>query len=355
MAIEFRLASNCTHETLFERASLQTDRKTLSLSQPIASTNTVRIYADDLELPSVGLKSMGVLSTSYPGPFDLDPNSSVLYISYSQGEVILDLKLTSKKRYFTDDLISLIRKAGFKGAIENSQGCLVLYDSFKVGSGSFVHVSGSMSTLIFSLQQRSQGRDLFPAWRLFSKTPQFLSIVKNNTPLFVSYITDVENCLRCTASYVENDISFSQTGEPFFIDDEDHLYQATLKMLLTEKGSNSFFPWYGTSIAQRIGTKALGSTVAAITDEIRKGLSQYQKLQKEQSGYQTITAKERLYNILSVKVNPSDLDPRVFMVEVVIQNASSQPVKLDIVYTTPGVVALAGTNGLSLGTQRLGL
>ena len=56
-----------------------------------------------------------------------------------------------------------------------------------------------------------------------------------------------------------------------------------------------------------------------------------------------------------VDVTQSADDPTVFLVDVTVSNASAKPIRVSIVYTAPGAVARAGTNGLSLGTQAVGL
>jgi len=42
-------------------------------------------------------------------------------------------------------------------------------------------------------------------------------------------------------------------------------------------------------------------------------------------------------------------------VDVVVSNNTGQPVKLSIVFSVPGAVALAGSNNLSLGLDTTGL
>ena len=148
---------------------------------------------------------------------------------------------------------------------------------------------------------------------------------------------------------------FTTSGQPLMITNEDLLYQAALKILLTDKGSNPFFTWYGTTIRERIGSKALGSVAAAISDDVRKSLDRLFTLQKDQSDFQQVTPKERLYQILSVNTRPHREDPTTYLVDVVIQNASGDPVELSIVFTVAEVGSLLGSNGLILGTQAAGI
>jgi len=139
------------------------------------------------------------------------------------------------------------------------------------------------------------------------------------------------------------------------IRDENLLQQAVLKILLTDKGSNPYHLWYGTDLKSRIGSKAISGVAALISEDVRRALSRYQALQLEQAKYQSVSFKERLYAVTEVKVTPHAQDPTIFMLSVTVQNASSQPVTLDVVYATSQVVALMGSNGLSLGTDALGI
>jgi phage baseplate assembly protein W len=171
----------------------------------------------------------------------------------------------------------------------------------------------------------------------------------------VTYSVPVQRCQRCRATFVENDFRFDQSGSSILIRNEDLLYQAALKILLTDRGSNPFHPWYGTSIRERIGSKALMGVSSVLSEDVRQALSRMQALQTEQAKYQVVTFKERLYGILGVTVKRYQQDPTTFMIDVTVQNASSEPIALNIAYTAPEVVALMGTNGLMLGTEAAGL
>jgi len=155
--------------------------------------------------------------------------------------------------------------------------------------------------------------------------------------------------------FIENDIRFNIQGNVIVIRDENLLYQAALKILQTRIRSNPFQAFYGSSIVSRIGTKAVGATATLLTEDVQMALRNLQSLQTAQAKYQAVTAKERLYTVSSVNVTQSQDDLTVFLVDVVVLNASNQPVSISIVFSVPGVVALAGSNGLSLGLDYAGL
>jgi hypothetical protein len=179
--------------------------------------------------------------------------------------------------------------------------------------------------------------------------------LRSNPLLKVTYTVPVQRCLRCRASFVENDYRFTGSGQGIFVNNEDLLYQASLKLLLTDRGSNAYHPWYGTNIRSRVGHKAIGAVSTLISEDVRRALARMQELQREQAKYQGVSFQERLYSVLQVHVRPHIEDPTTFLIDVVVQNSSSTPINLNIVYTVPEVVALMGSNGLMLGTEPTGL
>lgn len=354
MTIDFQLAWACTHETLGERVKLNSDLVSFTFAQPISSSQSLRLMYNDLDVPQVGLKSFGQLYTSKAGPFDI--LESALNIETSAGSITINFK--GSKRYSASELSKYIIKSGFKGTIEVVNEHLCFTDTNKIGSGSYIKTSGSALTYLgLEHQKGANGRDLLPSWYYegLSKIPKFTEPVDMNGIWKASYITYPDQCLRCRGTYVENDLRVDSTGQPYFVDDSDLLYQASLKILLTQQGSNPFQSWYGTQIHSKIGTKALAATASFITEDIRRSLVQFQKLQRDQAKYQVVTSKEQLYSILDVSVRPHAQNPSTFLVDVTIQNASREPINLSVVFTVPSVVALMGSNGLYLGLEKSGL
>ena len=97
------------------------------------------------------------------------------------------------------------------------------------------------------------------------------------------------------------------------------------------------------------------SLAQAIHEDVRTALGRMQALQKQQAKYQRVSLKERLYAIMSVEVLPHETDQTAFLVDVVVSNGTGEPVRLTIVFSVPGAVALAGTNNLTLGLDTTGL
>ena len=136
---------------------------------------------------------------------------------------------------------------------------------------------------------------------------------------------------------------------------EDLLYQECLKVVLTKKGSNPYHTTYGTEIMSQIGQKISSAAGMYISQEIASALSGVQEMQRKQGKYQRVSLREKLYQVRAIDVSPSSSDPSLFFVDMVVLNASNQPVSINIAFSVPGAVALAGSNGLSLGTRGVGL
>ena len=371
MSKEFQLAWGCTHFTAEEYVPLGADRCTLATKQPIANAGTVRILVnDDYFIPQSGLFSQAELKSAISGPFDIIPGEDAVTIRTSRGIQTYSFRVQGVTRYTADQVVQLLQRANLEVALVSSyNGHLVFADTAAVGPDSFVEVTGSAAaalgfgaTGVNAYQKRDRGKLLYPAWSLYSpgdefvsKYPKFMRPVTGN-PVFKLFYTAAGNrCLRCGATYVENDIRFDSQGQSLMVQNEDLLYQASLKILLTDKGSNPYHTWYGTDLRSRIGSKAVASVATLINEDVRKALTKLQAVQAEQAKSQVVTYKERLYAILAVDVQPHAQDPSTFMVNVVVRNASNEPIQLSIVYTAPSVVALMGSNGLMLGQDAVGI
>jgi len=375
MSQDYALSWPCPHLTVEEVVRLGGDRRTLQTRQPIASAGTVRIMVNDdpgLVIPSTGLSSVAQLFSTESGPFTLTENEDTLTITTPGGTFTGTLGVKGKVRWKASQVIKRLAQLGLLSTtalVEDIGGHLLISDTTRVGPDSYVRVTGTAAVSlgfgasgINGRQRSARGRNLFPGWTLevrpdtiTNRVPKFVTALKSNPILKVTYSVPARRCLRCRATYVENDYRFSVDGSPIFLDNEDLLQQAALKILLTDRGSNPYHNWYGTTLRSRIGSKALGNVAAALQDDIRRALSRFQALQKSQSEVQVVTPKERLYSVLSIQVLPHEQDPTTFLIDVWVQNASSEPINLTTIFTVPEVVALMGSNGLFLGLESTGL
>lgn len=381
MSLEVQIAFPCPHLIIEEPVVLGSDRQTLTPKAPMANQNSVRILANDrYYIPSMGLYSQAILVAANPGPFRIrrcvdliGPDGNLIVITTSGGSV--SIRLPEGDRVTTAAVEKAIRIA--VGTIVQvgitPTGAIALADINTVGADSFVRVEGKGATAIgFTEQTGARGKMIYPPWKILNQKtvqypsylegltppptsyPKFALPLKGNPDLKVTYATQGEQCPRCRGTFVENDWRFDPQGDVILIDNENLLYQACLKALLTVKGSNPFHPFYGSSILDRIGSKLVGGVLLQIQEDVRAALQNVRAVQSKQQQYQIVTDKERLYAVLAANVKPGN-DPTTVLVNVTVQNASADPIALSIVFTVPGAVALAGSNGLSLGLERTGL
>lgn len=379
VSVELQVAFPCQHLVIEEPVALQSDRLSLVPKAPVANANVVRVLADDrYYIPATGLYSQAVLVGGAPGPFVLrrcsdlvGPDGNLLTLATSVGTV--GVRLPVGDRVTATAVEQSIRTAAF-GYVQvgTRNGAIVLADTNAVGPESFVRVGGQgAAALGFTAQTGTRGAQVYPPWQLASRPdtypsisgvkspvparyPKFVRAVKNNPTFKVTYAAPPEQCPRCRATYVENDMRFDPQGDLVLIDNENLLYQACMKALLTRKGSNAYNPAYGSTLMDRVGTKFLGATTMLLQEDVRAALLRVQKVQNEQAKYQAVTSKERFYALKNVQVTPGD-DSTTALVQVTVVNASLQPINLSIVFSVPGAVALAGTNGKTLGLQGVGL
>ncbi len=250
-------------------------------------------------------------------------------------------------------------------------GSVTFTDIHATGSRSFVRVQGDGATALGFTQRGARGREIYPGWTLVSRSdvlptaaprglipvaaryPRFKKPVAKASDFKVTYTAMPERCPRCQATYIENDYRFDQNGDVRTIINEDLLYQACMKAILTMRGSNPYHTGYGSRIMQRIGRKSMAAAAGAIRQDIIEALREVQGLQEGQRRFQQVTNRERLYRVEDVTVTPSGADPTAVVVGVTVTNGSNRPVSLNIVYSAPGAVALAGSNGQSLGVSGL--
>jgi len=353
---DVRLAFSCPHLTVEEVITLGSDRMSLPTKQPVAG-GFIQLRANDsVTIPSQGLSTNASLIGAFSGPFRIIRNEQTFSVISSKETLSITLPYSTTERLSVQDVIVALKAQASSIAVEDANGCLKLTDSDSTGSTSVIQVSGlAASALGFTGQLGARGHKVYPGWTLakptgsLTKSLKFVEPLQSNPTLTVSYTVDRYKCLRCRGYGIENDYRFDQHGNMAMITNENLLVQAAQKLLLTTQGSNPYHTFYGTSIQNKIGSKAVGNVAASLSEEVRRALKTFQKIQAEQAKYQQVTFKERLYEVVTVRTTSDKNNPTMYVVDVVLRNASSDPVSISIVYTVPGVVALPGTNGLSLG------
>lgn len=381
MSIEIQAAFPCPHLIMEEPVQLGSDRQSLVTKAPVSGAGSVRLLVNNsIYVPPSGLHSQATLTAGVSGPYRIErcvgtagPDGNLFTVTTSTGSATVRLPEGSQVTLSQVQKSLRLSEVNNLVSILGRNGALSLVDSNDAGTESFVRVSGKGSTSLGFQQKGARGSEIFPSWGLSSRSdvypssaipgvqyvraryPKFTRPISGNPDIKVTYASMPERCPRCGATYVENDWRFDPVGDVITIANEDLLVQACLKAILTIQGSNPFHPRYGSALNTRIGQKAFGPTASLIQEDVAQALSRVQALQRGQRKYQNVSDKELLYSIQSVDVRPSPEDPTIFFVNVTVRNGSAEPISLSIVFTVPGTIALAGSNGQTLGLERAGI
>jgi hypothetical protein len=368
MSRDLRLGWACEHIIGEERTALSADRATLQTRKPISGVGLLQVVANDVYpvSPSQGIQSGASLTSSKAEPYLVTPGLTDLVIRTQTRY----LPLTLPTGYQSALTLATLINTAVANPTERPyliasvvRGVLVLTENQAFGPTSQVRVTGgATSGLGFLDQTGSVGQVVLPPFNLFSLAFQdpegvfeegyfirFDRPVRANYYFSVTYQVVWHQCLRCRGTEVENDFRYGADRQVLVVQDDNLLYQSVLKILLTELKSNIYYPWYGTNLMSLIGSKSNSASEVNIRQGIQQALATFQNLQAQQSKYQRITPKERLYSVDNIGVRQSPSDPTVFLVDVTVRNYAQTPVEISIVYTAPGAYALPGTNRLSLG------
>jgi hypothetical protein len=330
MSVDFQLSFPCPHILLEEYAELNSDRRTLSSLYPMSSEKTLLVRAnDELDIPSSGLYSTPTVISTKADPFFYDVDQRVGTIETDQKTYTITLP---KKPYITiKEALVILRKA--VGTDKN-----VLFSD----ENGFLRVSSTDGYLVvripalgFTKTIGSQRKELFPSWTLSQdQSISFNRNLQTNAYFKINYITPQRFCPRCGGTGMENDVRIYKNGELITIENENLLYQMTLKALLTDKGSNPYHVWYGSLLKSQIGKKQLFNLSSIIYQDVLSALEKVQDLQKQQVLYQNVSLKEQLSEIVSVDVYQDENDLLTYYVDVEVRNASNELVDISIVFTT---------------------
>ena len=367
MSRDLQLAFNCPHLIGEERVALGDDRRTLYTSKPISGATLLRVVADDIYpvSPFTGFVTTASVKSYRREPYRVTLANRTLTLTTQLGTATVNL--TPGYLSAAQVIAAINTVASRLVTLSSPNAYVTVADAGDPGSSSRVQLSGTaLEPLGFDEQSGDKGKVVVPPWRLYSRSvvnPQdavdslgyfirFDAPVKSGMYFTVTYPVARDMCLRCLTTGVENDYRFDTQGAAMMVADENLLYQSVLKVILTEIRSNIYYPWYGSTLSNLIGSKVRGGTAAGIRQSVTTALTMFQNLQNSLSKYQRITAKERLFAVDGVGVTQSPKDPTVFFIEVNVRNYASEPVNITVVYTTPNSFAIAGSNGLSLGNFR---
>ena len=233
----------------------------------------------------------------------------------------------------------------------------------------FTSSSTLTTSLGLSVNRIYRGKNTFPGWTLVND-PSTLSdrprrLVYFDEPLkadsnFIelTYVTVSQECRRCGGLGVENDWRYGSDGHTAEVRNEALLIQELLKITYTNRGSNPFHPWYGTTILERIGSKNASSGVIqnAITSDIYTMFGRWQsiKRQQEEAVGQFLSDEEYPLRLSSVRLEQSQQDPTVLFLNVEVQNRSTKPIVITRGLRLPEPLNLLG-NTQAQGVYRQSL
>lgn len=381
MSLEIQAGHGCPHIVQEEPVLLGSDRRSLSTRAPIAGAASVRVLVNNSQyVPSSGLFSQAVLTSASAGPYRIQrcvgtvgPDGNLFTVTTGSG--VVSVRLPEGDRVTLARIQRTLKLSGINDLVlvTEENGALSLVESQDAGPSSFIRVSGLGATSLGFLQTGARGQQVYPGWELLAnediyptvlplgvrivkaRYPKFTEPLRGNPTLKVTYTAMPERCPRCNGTYIENDYRFDPQGDVITITNEDLLYQACLKAILTVQGSNPYHRSFGSKITTRIGHKLVGASAQLVKEDVINALGQVRTLQAGQKKAQNISNREFLLAVQSVEVRPSADDPTIFFVDVTVRNASNRVINLTTVFSVPGTIALAGSNNLPLGMETAGL
>jgi hypothetical protein len=371
MSYDFATLKVCSHQIVDEIVTLESGTSIFfRLSRTLANTEEVTIKIDDITIPKSGLYSYATVPCSKPGPYRIMSgvndllqykigNDSTLRTmvlnpgnSISASDMAFDIASKSDSSLTTlvkNNRVVLSSPTPVNGKhiyipdprIENSDPSVVLPTTERA--------LRTLNTLGISIGRVGSGSLVYPGWEIIKNrySPlgetiiQFSWPILNYSPIITaSYITLAQNCGRCLGSKVEYDYNISGKSLET-VRNTDLLLQESDKFMFTELGSHFKWPWLGSKIASRVGSKANPgnlSSSALVSVDINSSFSTYQNIKRQQATlfpYQNVTDSEFPAALVSATTESSPTDPTIVLANLVISSASTEYVPVTRVVTLP--------------------
>jgi hypothetical protein len=375
MSYDFATLKQCPHYIVDELKTLDTDSSNfVDPSREVASDKIV-VKIDDLEIPKQGLYSFAEVNFSKPAPYRIEYNKSDMMmikigngttrtIKLSPGFERTSTEVANELQQSIPELDVLVvndhvvlrstsRAAGFvfslpdprwsdkAGTLLSTKRILAFYASVGVVPG-----------------KSGIGQEIYPSWVLTKNQNSFLQEliilfskpIRNFLPnIKISYTTLSQFCGRCSGTRLEYDYTVS--GRTYdVVRNTDLLIQEADKFLFTELGSHWKWPWLGSNILSRIGSKANvngGDSSASITLDINQAFATYQNIKVQQLNnfpFQRVTDAETPSAIVDLSASPSESDPTIYLANVTIKSRSQGPIEVTRIVSIPDPFTLT-TNG----------
>jgi hypothetical protein len=341
MAKDLLLKHLCPHYVVMEWLAIETDRQSLNTVR-LPSASQVKIEVNGIEVPKAGLKAPVSIATRKSQPFTITRNvNDELRLTVNSGS-LQTIFLPSGQNVTASLIVNAINEQAV-GVVATSNFGQIRLTTDTAGQDATLYLRGGSSHETLGLVDTRfyRGKTIIPAWNLVRRPDtvdplerfiQFESPVRAADDVWeVSYFTRRQECRRCASLGIENDIRFDSRGDPQFATGIDLLAQEVEKITITQKGSNVFYNWYGTSIVDLIGSKILrgGSLIEQqLVSEISGTLERLRNVKNQQAALQPVGDQEFFQRVQSLSVLQDDVDPTVFRIRIEIQNASGEVAEL---------------------------
>lgn len=338
MSRDAQIAHACPHHIRLERTTVLAGVE-VPTGSPISSENLLFLRRDGINLPKDGLYTTPKVILPRTAPYRVRQGSEILYLdgqpielpirTYSSKELTDTLKSLASARYQISEINGSVEISSF-----DAQEILLTGDVLTVSFGF------SKST------HRVRSRQIAPSWYLYKSGEGYgVRFRKPLDPvgvLDISYLTEKRFCTRCGGTGVENDFRLDEYGAISELNGHDLLYQIVAKAILTERGSNGFYPWYGSIAHRMVGQKSNSATAMSIKDTVRDTLQKIISVQQSQAQVQSVTLKERIAAIERIDVEPVGQDLTNYLCSVTVRSASTETVTISVVFAVPGSIPLDG-------------
>lgn len=376
MSYDFALEKICSHEVMFERASVASDTPDIIRFARNPINQRVSLFIDGYEVPRSGLFSVPEIPFARPEPYRIIAgHSDLLYIGIP-GSAPRMLALPTGGAVPAMDIARELSKQlpDLSVTVENHRvvirgrtpGMLAAF-SFPdptwtdktISLPSTSRILGAFKALGIVPGRVATGTQIYPGWNLIpdttspldnAKAISFTSPLKNATPVIhLSYFTSAPDCRRCGGSQIEFDYNVVN-GQYEVVTGADLLSQEFDKFLFTRSGSHFKWPWLGSKLGDRIGSKnvANGFTASSlITMDISQAFRTYQniKIQQDQGyPFQQVSDAELPLALGDISVQQDPNDQTVAVVQVSINTRSREPIQLKRLVGTPNPFLLPGDN-----------
>lgn len=347
MSYDRKLEQICPHLIVEEALLFNADRQTVRPLRPIASSMSVRVrFNGEVEVPSTGLQLPASAKGASPGTFNVRAginDTLVLSVNGGRDQTVVapsgnSISTKALCTALTPRVTGLVFKPTKRFQVQMVTATRGPAATILVKPGSTL-----AQTLGLVVGRVYRGQEVYPPWSLIND-PNTLSdrpsrfvifdrpIASASDFLEINYTTVRQECRRCGGVGIENDWQYTAAGTLVKVRKADLLSQEILKITYTEKGSNPFHPWYGTSLLDSIGKKLTdqGLVQNMILSDLQDAFRRWQSIKKQQEEDlgQFVSDEEFPFRLLVVNLERDPNDPTIIYVNAMVQNRSSSPIQI---------------------------